>query len=328
MVLSTHRVEVVRLGPVAPHPNADALGLVNVFGYQCVVRLGEWAEGDLAAYIVPDSLVPTNRPEFSFLARPEKPRPAERIKVRKLRGIFSQGLLVRAPEGTREGDDVAALFGVTRYEPPEPLATGGDVERGPKGDRPHYDVESFRRYAAIVFREGEEVVATEKVHGANARFTWHDNRLYCGSRRQWKKEEVASAWWRVARQYQGVTSLLESFPGATLYGEVYGQVQDLTYGTKKGEIRFAAFDLLRTDGTWLPVHAMRQLCESFGVPLVPVIYAGPLDTEKMLALAEGPSLLGPNVREGIVVRPVEERWHQEVGRVQLKVVGNSYLEKA
>jgi hypothetical protein len=49
-------------------------GIVHVFGYQCVVRLGEWAEGDLAACVVPDSLVPLDRPEFAFLAIPDKPR--------------------------------------------------------------------------------------------------------------------------------------------------------------------------------------------------------------------------------------------------------------
>jgi hypothetical protein len=66
----------------------------------------------LGAYIQPDSVVDTTRPELALLAQPE------RIKVRRLRGVVSMGLLIAAPEGAQEGDDVAAQLGVTRYEPP------------------------------------------------------------------------------------------------------------------------------------------------------------------------------------------------------------------
>lgn len=34
-----------------------------------------------------------------------------------------------------------------------------------------------------------------------------------------------------------------------------------------------------------------------------------------------------DVREGCVVRPLHERWNEEVGRVCLKIVGDGYLEK-
>ena len=36
---------------------------------------------------------------------------------------------------------------------------------------PGYDLESWHRYKALLV-EGEEVVVTEKIHGASARFTW------------------------------------------------------------------------------------------------------------------------------------------------------------
>lgn len=79
--MSSHRVDVVRLGQVTKHENADTLGLVKVFGWQCVVRLADWHEGDLAAYLPPDSLVDTRRPEFAFLRR--EGRDTERIRVRR-----------------------------------------------------------------------------------------------------------------------------------------------------------------------------------------------------------------------------------------------------
>jgi hypothetical protein len=49
-----------------------------------------------------------------------------------------------------------------------------------------------------------------------------------------------------------------------------------------------------------------------------------------MALAEGPSLIpgAKHYREGIVVKPLEERYDKMVGRVQLKIVSAMCLENA
>jgi tRNA-binding EMAP/Myf-like protein len=62
--------------------------------------------------------VDSTRLEFAFLAG------HERIKVKKLRGIVSQGLLVKAPSHAKEGDDVMADLGVRHYVPPADLVAG------------------------------------------------------------------------------------------------------------------------------------------------------------------------------------------------------------
>jgi len=58
---------------------------------------------------------------------------------------------------------------------------------------------------------------------------------------------------------------------------------------------------------------------------VPVLYEGPYIKEKMLKLSSGKSTMADHIREGVVIKPTEERWHDEVGRVQLKLVSNEYL---
>ncbi|HYX23057.1 MAG TPA: RNA ligase family protein, partial [Thermoanaerobaculia bacterium] len=234
---STHRVEVVPVH-LEPHPNADSLSVVRVFdGYTVCVRTADWVGRELGAYIPPDSVVP-DTPEFAFLDG------HRRIKVRRLRGIISMGLLVPAPEGSGVGDDVAGLLGVTHYDPPLPISTGGETIKPPPGYRPAFDVESLRRYASV-FIPGETVFVSEKVHGANGRFTYlEDGGFFCGSRTEWKQESDDNLWWRALRETQGLRDFLTAHPGVTVYGEVYGQVQDLRYGTKRGEVRFAAFDVL------------------------------------------------------------------------------------
>jgi RNA ligase (TIGR02306 family) len=320
---STHRVEVVPVH-LEPHPNADSLSIVRVFdGYTVCVRTADWIGRELGAYIPPDSVVPDTE-QFAFLDG------HRRIKVRRLRGIISMGLLIPAPEGSAIGDDVAALLGVTHYDPPLPISTGGESIKPPPGYRPAFDVESLRRYATV-FIPGETVFVSEKVHGANGRFTYlEDGGFFCGSRTEWKQESADNLWWRALRETQGLRDFLTAHPGVTVYGEVYGQVQDLRYGTKRGEVRFAAFDIL-AGSEWKDPIAARDLSTPFGLPWVPTIAAAiPFELDRILELAEGPSLVpgADHVREGCVVKPLHERTDPIVGRVCLKVIGNGYMERA
>jgi RNA ligase (TIGR02306 family) len=323
MADSTHRVEVVPV-TLEPHPNADSLSVVKVFdGYYVCVRTADWIGKDIGAYVPPDSIVPETE-QFAFL------QGKNRIKVKRLRGVISMGLLVPAPEGSKIGDDVAELLGVTHYDPPMPLSTGGESIKPPPGYHPVYDVESLRRYASA-FISGELCMISEKLHGSSSRFVYlEESGFHCGSRNEWKADSEANMWWRVLRETTALQEFLKANPGVTVYGEVYGQVQDLRYGTQKGEIRFAAFDIL-IGSRWLDAEEARAMTEPFRVPWVPVISrAFPFELERVLELAEGPSLVlgAEHIREGCVVKPVRERTDPLVGRVCLKVVGNSYMERA
>lgn len=321
----------------------------------------------LGAYIPPDSLVPLDNPLFAFLKDPKKPDATQaRVKARKLRGEWSMGLLVPAPPGAKLGDDVAGQFGVTHYDPPEPhenLVTGGLSVAAPKYlrrerkdgkydtdpfgfDFPTYDVEAFRKYGRKVFEQGEPVWITEKIHGANGRFLFDGKSFYCGTRTRWvarNPDPVSgterNVWWKALDATPALESFLSSNPGVAVYGEVYGQVQDLKYGTKPKEVRFAAFDILR-EGRWVNAEEARNIGHI--LPWVPVIlHPGDceelftFDFEALLAMAEGPTLVetipwpGPkHCREGIVIKPLEERWHAKCGRVCLKIVSNEYMERA
>jgi len=316
----SHTCDVVEI-KLEPHDNADSLSIVRVGDFQCVVRTSDWKDGDLAVYIPPDSIVPDTE-VFAFLGE------HKRIKARRLRGEWSVGLLVPAPEGAKVGDDYMEQLGVEHYEPQihGGFKTGGDNVSPPAGFHPTYDVLNFRKYSRL-FEDGEEVVATEKIHGANARFVCVDDTIYCGSRKHWKKEDPDNLWWRVLLNNTCLDSWLRHHQGLTVYGEVFGNVQSLRYGSTKGDIFFAAFDIL-AGNTWLGFDEAREI----GAPLnwVPTVYRGPYDKALLLGLAEEDSSVpGANHhREGVVVKPVAERMDQRLGRVQLKIVGNRYLSKS
>lgn len=319
--MSRHECLVVSI-KLEEHPNADTLSAVKVFGYQCVVRTADWKDGDLAVYIPPDSVVPDTEP-FQFLKRPDS-KHWNRIRVVRLRGFISMGLLIPAPEGAVAGDDVMEAIGVTHYEPPIPEEAGGDNERGPGGWYPTYDVENFRRFNDTL-NAGEGVVITEKIHGASAKFTWMDDRMWSGSRISWKKADSGNMWWQAIAQNPWIREWCSEHPNLVVYGEVFGMVKHFKYG-KPGEVQFNVFDIWDKDH-WMDHEPAREL--GSGLVWVPQLYQGPFDAKMALELAEGNSSVAgaEHIREGVVVKPLTERTDPEMGRVQLKIVSSRYLSK-
>lgn len=318
--MSTHEVKVIRINSIEKHPNADTLGLVRIGDYTCCVRLSDFNVGDLAAYIEPDYVVPDNE-QFLFL------KGHTRIKCKRLRGVMSHGLLINAPAGSKEGDNVMDVIGITRYEPQiqNRCLTKGENERPPRGDYPVTDIESLRKYNDL-FKEGEKVIVTEKIHGANGRYIFLDDKFYCGSHRNWKKEDAGNLWWMAAKQNPWIEGFCRNNPGTTLYGEVFGQVQDLKYGAKKDECFFAVFDIWKS-GRWLNYTEMHEL--GMDLTFVPTLFIGEFNKELVLKMSNGDSLVkgANNIREGVVIKPYFERFVDEIGRLQLKVVSDNYLER-
>ena len=323
--MSNHAVEVVQLGEFHPHPNADKLAIVQVFGFTVCVNKADWKPGDLAVYIQPDSIVP-NTPEYAFLDG------HQRIRAKKLRGVVSFGLLMPAPAGAILGQNVAGLLGIAHYDPPL-LATQGDNESGPPEffDK-KFDIENLRRYPGVI-PDGASVQITEKIHGACARYTWREDRLsgtprlWAGSRTGWKKESETCLWWRAVKAAPQIEAFCRANPGLVLYGEVFGQVQDLRYGSPSG-VRFAAFDVSLGNGSFVNAMAANAMLAEHRVPCVPMLfYSVPYSFDFCVAAAEGDSIMpgADHIREGCVVKPLIEMYSSSVGRVIFKAVGGGYL---
>lgn len=324
--MSIHRVDVIKVNEIEKHPNADALGIFRVGGFTVCLALADWTPRlpTLACYIQPDSVVDTTRPEFAWLDDGKGTGKA-RIKVKRLRGVCSQGLLIPAPEGFNEGDDAAEFLGVTHYEPPIETKSG-DCAEAPAVYAPHYDVENYNRFITQ-FIEGEEVVATEKIHGASSKICYTDGIFHVGSRTTWKKEDSNVLWWVGFKNHPEIGDFLKEHPEFVAYGEAYGRVQCLRYGADNS-IKIVLFDLLRGN-EWISWDESQELTKQYRLPWVPLVYRGPFNEAKLRELSEGPSLIAgaKNIREGLVVKPVVERTDITLGRVQLKMISNEYLLK-
>lgn len=331
--MSTHSVDVIKVEEVLPHPNADSLSIINVLGFTCCVGLDQFLPGDLVAYIEPDMVVNTTHPAFTFMKGWSKSgvggnTDLYRVGVKKLRGVMSQGIIIPAPPGSRVGDNVMDTLGITRYEPPLNLKAGGECEKPPLKHSVCYDIENWRRHQHLL-KPGEEVVVTEKIHGANARFCYQpeNDRMYCGSRVEWKKQDECNLWWQALKQNLWIEEFCRENPEVVLYGEVFGQVADLKYGAEKGDVFVRAFDILVGNQylSWEDINTKYPQILSYWVPIV---MTGPYNPS-IEELAEGPSLVlgSGHLREGVVVQPLEERTDPSIGRVKLKIVGNGFLSR-
>lgn len=329
--MSTHTVNIIEIEQVLPHENAERLELVPVAGWQAVVKKGDFKPGDKAIYIEPDYTVPTTRPEFAFLARDGKER--HRLKAVRLRGVLSYGLLIPVPAelaNASVGDNVMEALGIRRWEPEVKAHTSGDrlaEAEWPKTYTPVFNVESYQRFPGA-FRRNEQVVVTEKIHGANARYVWVDGVFYMGSRNHWLRDGD-HIWARAATIGTGIRTWCEVNAGTVLYGEVYGNVQSLKYGLDRGAVAFSAFAAIK-NGCWVDQTELFRTLASAGVRTAPIVYEGPFDIETIKNVAEEDSRVAGvpgHMMEGVVIVPSQERFDSNFGgRVALKLISNRYWE--
>ncbi len=314
-------VEVVRIGPVSKHPDADTLSLTMVRGgYPVIMRTGDFAEGDLAVYVPVDAVVPADDPRWEFLDG------HRRIRARRLRGVFSMGLLTKPAPEWPENYDCAEAMRIVKFEPAEEMEVDGEDEKDP-GLLPVYDIEGLRRWSRVLV-PGEDVAITEKLHGENARFVHDGTRLWCASRTRFKQDSRGSKWWQAARKYD-LAEKLATIPNIGLYGEVHGYTGGFPYAVQRGNVGLRFFDALDVmTRKYLSVDEFTAICFKLDLPTAPFIYRGTWDAEKCAALADGPSTLdGSHVREGFVVRPTTERYDHGCGRVILKLHGEAFLTR-
>lgn len=346
-------VSLVKLGEIINHPDPEttSLSMTTVFGENVITKKGLFQSGDLAIFIAPESIL--SRDPENPVVKDSGLNPGHKIKAKKLRGIFSNGMIVPAsicfkPEELAEiplETHVADRLDITKWEPGVELlkTKAGDTEED-LGYMPKYtDIESYPRYK-YVFEEvckDINVVVTLKIHGMNARFSYRDERLWVGSHnriiKEAKPEETQSTWWKIAKEIdlEGKFRKLMEATGSNLertviYGEVYGAVQKgFNYSLKSGECAFRVFDTFDTAlGRYNDWETTVTIAEIMGLETVPVLYQGKYDPLLFEHLRSGPDPLGKtHIREGFVIKPVMEKHVRNLGRVVGKYVSEDYKLK-
>jgi RNA ligase (TIGR02306 family) len=351
--------EIIRIYDVFNHPNADLLDLVSPDGSNvnfAIVKKGQFKKGDLAIWIdsVNDPMVPTGNILFSFLQKIAKADGYARVRTLRLRGIVSRGLLIPLDNNWvgKTPKELSDLLGLKKYIPRQERPGGsfysGRSISGPTKMLPisKYDIESLNKNWKEI-PNGTPVYLTEKIHGANASFGWlpynGETKFWARSRTLFKEEpeegDRTCLWWEAATKYS-LKEKLNSKIGFVLYGEIYGNVQDLKYGLGQ-DIGFVAFDCWDSNGNrYLTWEELTSFCEELDIPMVPLISRFNWNTDSgipkdIIEMAEGETMLGgSHTREGIVIRAdipdflIDAFSNIKITkRIIYKLVGNGYLTR-
>lgn len=349
--MSSLIVEVCKVDKIEKHPNADKLSIVTIKGWNCIVSLDQYKEGDLVIYCPPDSIIPADLIEKYKLEFLKK---NGRVGTIKLRGIISQGLVLDIPKpmgySWKAGLDVAGMMGITKWEPPQnDVQCTGGRKTSKKKLNPYFDkytdIENIKNFPNL-FNEGEEVIITEKIHGANARYgilprykktLWGriKAKLFGSHEFVYGSHNVQITGHKGRKCFYGKDVYAEAveklnldkrLPGDyVFYGEVYGKgIQDLTYGLEDIRIRFFDIKDIKT-GFYLSHDEFYNKCYCLGLEVVPILYRGPYSKEIVEKHKNGKSIVYENqMKEGCVIKPVKERI-EHIGRVILKAISEEYL---
>lgn len=320
--MSSLFVEVVEIKEIRNHPNADKLDIVKIKGWECISQKGLYQKGDKVIYAPIDSVLPI---ELSDAMDVTKYLSKGRIKTTELRGIYSQGLLIPLshlpnPDGAYIGDDVGEVLNITKYDPSIPDHMMGIIRKENAHFVKYTNIENIKNFPDI-FEKDEDVWITEKLHGINSRFAMIDGYLYVGSHNLSLQENKKNSYW-IASNLYNLKEVLK--PGQELFGEIIGPcIQKLHYDLKNIDVRF--IDLIE-NSVFADVDRFLDFCKTNNLPTVPELYRGSWNN-RLLNLAEGNSAIANHIKEGIVIKPVKERYDGKIRRVILKHTNPKYLVK-
>jgi RNA ligase (TIGR02306 family) len=311
-------VKIATIEEVLPHPNADRLDLVRVFGWWVVTGKGNYAVGDTAVYIPVDAMLGPKLVAYFFEGSSVLPDSDKRHRVRsiKIRKILSQGMVVKAndpkllsifPDLSQKtvGEDVASILEITKYEPPIQIAQPGAEKNSHPDFKKYTDIENFKWFPDL-FQEGEEVQVTEKLHGSAWRAGWLPTQprtilgklmrlvglapkyeFVCGSHGRQIRPEYPNfytktigvdVYTKVALRYKEIIP-----KGYVLYGELTGpKVQKNYTYTKDHEVWL--YDIMK-EGKYLDFEDFCVLADQLGIARVPLLYKGPYNKELVETLS-------------------------------------------
>lgn len=331
-------VSVAIVKSIRNHKNADRLEIIEVLGWQCAVKKGNFSVGDRVIFFPPDTLLPLKWADLFGVTPYLGGKKHNRVRQINLRGEASFGLVIPykdipigiLPNVVEIDENVADFFDATKYEPPIRLLCG-DAEKDHPLFIKYTKIENMRNYPLLLY--DMQVVISEKVDGSNVRVGMIESIKMAGSHAIRRKEPKVYAknlyWypWSIGNINKMLEELGDQYTQVILFGEVYGgSVQSLAYGIPKGKgPGFRAFDLF-IDGEYMDYQFFYRICNQYGIEQVPVLEIDVFNFDHIKALSIGSSMIqgASNIREGIVVKPVIER-NCLIGRLILKYLSDKYL---
>lgn len=354
--------EIRKIKSVATHPNADLLSIVTVEGlsFQVVTKKDQFQVGSDVIYIPVDSLLPEDLQIKVGLQGKLAGKLKNRVKTISLRQAISQGIvvdpkLVLPPEMTsKSSEEITSFLGIEKFEPPVKYSNAGTLLPLPEGSS-KYDIEGADRFSQVVEElMDQEVVVHEKMEGTNFSIVKKDGKIFVNQRSNTIEETPGqdNVYWKAARD-TGLLEKVKDLEGNfAIYAELCGPaVQGNIYQLR--DLCLFIFDV-KVDNNWLSYDAYQAFIKSLKVvpemafwssmevlenfkkgsqlKIAPLLFKGILKDylqgKTVQEASNGKSIiLNSQMREGIVIKPVQEKRHDLIGRLIIKQRSPEYLAK-
>lgn len=328
-------IEIIK--NLSPIEGADFIELAEILGWQCVVKKGEFRLGDRCVYFEIDSVLP-EKPEFEFLRKSKF-----KIKTIRLKKVLSQGLALPInilPENEYQiGQDVTEILGVKKYEPYIPAQLAGKI----KGNFPSFLIKSDEErvqnltnifdYLKLV----DNWYVSEKLDGSSLTCYLKDDVFGVCSRNLDLLEEAGNSFWSTARALdieEKLRKVSETFgfdKNVAFQGELVGPgVQGNKYKLEK--LDYYIFNVFNIDSRkFSEINEYDEFLNTMNLKTVPIIATNRSlegkTIQDLIEEADGDSSLYKTMREGLVWRPMTEKFLPKLGRVSFKSISNKFLLK-
>lgn len=291
------------IADISPHPNADALDVAKILGWQTIVKKGQFKVGDRVVFIVIDTILP-DAPWSEFLKKGDS---KIRLKTIKLRGQYSQGLtlpitvLDEHAQTWQVGADVGGLLGIKKYEKEIPVCLAGDAKCNfPLHIAPKTDEDNGLSNPDIVeYVLRKPCIATLKLDGSSCTIIVESGVIqHVCSRNLSLKESDRNGFWIAAKKLK-----LDGFKNLIIQGELMGPgVQGNQLGLT--EPTLFVYQVKLDSKQWSDYDEMRAIAMEIGAHYVESIQCDMVgvDIPFLQKLADSVTLPNGQPAEGIVVR--------------------------
>lgn len=376
--MSEFFVNYTTIRNIYPHPNTEvhSLQVAEVYGFNIVVRKDQYKVGDRIFLIPIDSVLNQDIENIILGPTPKIKFNNHRVKQIRIQKYPSQGLILNEEtvvdylklKGLKSNirfeleKDYKDLLNISKFEPPVPeyiknRSSGTQRTKPLENSNFHkYNGLDNIRYFPDMFKEGEQVVIQEKLHGSNCRAgivptqantLWKKIRKFFGVLPKFEKVYGSNMVELTNRAgytgfygedvYGKVLNKVKAFeklqPGEQIFGELIGQGIQKNYDYGHKEHHFVLFDVkYMVDGQWVWMEPweVEKYAKERGFDIVPTLYEGPYNKQLAHELTMGDSVYCPKqkIREGIVIKAVEYNNPACSNKKKsLKWVSEKYLDK-
>ena len=343
---------------IQPIDGADKIALATVLGWQVVIKKEEFQVGDWCVYIPIDTLVNPEKPWFNFLTNPKDPSIWHRVKTSKIRGVYSQGLVIPTHyfhniipglscdsikdiggSELTEGLEVSEIVGVKKYEKENILNMVGTTTCGvpfPTDIIPITDEDNLKtKYQVLEELKNRKLYLTLKMDGSSGTIIRINDKFSVCSRRLVLNKGA------VMHQFVDNKKIKDQLDqigrNVAIQGEFCGpKINCNQMGLK--DYKYYVFTIrdLETN-EYFSLDQIKDFCTQANLEHVPILQClEPSDTldidiNYFQQFANSREYIHPNGKrvpaEGIVIRPCEPVFSHILGKsLSVKVINQNYRD--